>query len=326
MSTPAARDPMVALLLLGVAALAGPLSAWSATTPERFFTIGTGQVGGTYYPLGRAICDLVNREREVHGYRCSVDPTQGSVENVTAMRKGESDFAILQADVHYQTFEGTGRWAGQPQPELRSVLSLYPELATILSPPGAITETDDLLGVRVNVGQAASGGRATWDLVMEALGKEQNAVVSQFRPQDANAMLCAGEIDASVLMVGHPSGVVANGLAKCRLDFFPMSVQGIDRILAERPYFQRGVISGEDYGLDGFVPTFGVSATLVTQADTDDDLVALVTGTVIDHLDEIQELMPTLRGVEVRDMVEGGLTAPRHPAARRALQERDLLE
>ena len=174
------RNLMLVPTLLGLAALSGPISAWPAAAPERFFTIGTGQVGGTYYPLGRAICDLVNRDREVHGYRCSVDPTQGSVENVTAMRKGESDFAIIQADVHFQSFEGTGRWAGQPQSNLRSMLSLYPELATILSPPGAITETDDLLGVRVNVGQSASGGRATWDLVMDALGKQQNAVVTQF--------------------------------------------------------------------------------------------------------------------------------------------------
>ena len=67
-----------------------------AVAQQKFVTIGTGGVTGTYYAAGGAICRLMNKERAKHGIRCSVESTGGSVYNVNTIKAGELDFGVAQ--------------------------------------------------------------------------------------------------------------------------------------------------------------------------------------------------------------------------------------
>ena len=69
-----------------------------AAQAKDFITIGTGGVTGVYYPAGGAICLLVNKGRNDHGIRCSVESTGGSVSNLNKIRSGELDMGIAQSD------------------------------------------------------------------------------------------------------------------------------------------------------------------------------------------------------------------------------------
>ena len=103
----------------------------------RLFTIGAGDVGGSYYASAQAICEVVNRA-ERGRLRCSPDPTQGSIYNLDALRKGQIDFAIVQSDWHREAFEGTGIYGRDGHfKDLRSVVSLYEEPITIIARRGA---------------------------------------------------------------------------------------------------------------------------------------------------------------------------------------------
>ena len=61
-------------------ALAGLLFA-SALGAKEFVSIGTGAMTGTYYPVGGAICRLVNKDPQM---KCSVQSTGGSVYTINA--------------------------------------------------------------------------------------------------------------------------------------------------------------------------------------------------------------------------------------------------
>jgi uncharacterized protein len=75
---------------VGGAAWAGGASAQD----QRFISVGTGGVTGVYYPVGGAICRLINQTRRDHGIRCSVESTGGSVFNVNAIKGGELEFGV----------------------------------------------------------------------------------------------------------------------------------------------------------------------------------------------------------------------------------------
>ena len=62
---------------------------------EVLVSIGTGELNGVYYPVGKAICAIVNQDIRSHGIRCSPETTPGSVYNIDALRSGELDFAIV---------------------------------------------------------------------------------------------------------------------------------------------------------------------------------------------------------------------------------------
>src|SRR4051812_23706742 len=98
-----------------VASLAVWIGAMVSSSPalaqeQRFVTIGTGAVTGLYYPAGGAICRLVNRNRAQHNIRCAVEATDGSVFNLTALRGGEMEMAIVQSDWQYHAYKGTARF------------------------------------------------------------------------------------------------------------------------------------------------------------------------------------------------------------------------
>ena len=83
--------------------LANYQEAFSGT---KYTNIGTGAITGVYYPAGGAICRLLNRGRNEHGIRCSVESTGGSVSNLNAIRNSGIEFGIAQSDWQYNAYNG----------------------------------------------------------------------------------------------------------------------------------------------------------------------------------------------------------------------------
>jgi hypothetical protein len=97
--------------------------------------------------------------------------------------------------------------------DLRSVLSLYSELATVIARAGAnIHVLVDLAGKRVNVGGRGTGTRVTWDAIAAEPGQSEyeQAYLTELRGSETTSALRSGTIDAGLLTVGHPSPLVSN--------------------------------------------------------------------------------------------------------------------
>ena len=144
--------------LLALILAVQPSAAEENSKFRMFASVGTGETNGIYYPLGEVICGIVNQNLHESGIRCSRETTPGSVYNVSALRDGELEFALVQSDVAYDAYHGTGVYSEAPFPALRSVLALHSELVTIVARAG-IHELSDLAGKRIAAGPAGSGSR-----------------------------------------------------------------------------------------------------------------------------------------------------------------------
>ena len=296
---------------------------------EVFASVGTGELNGVYYPVGKAICEIVNRDLSIDGVRCSPEATPGSVYNIHAIQSGELEFGIVQADVNFNAYKGEGAWVGKPFLDLRSVLSLYPELVTVLARADShIQDLADLAGRQVNVGSKGTGIRATWDAIEEELGwRDQERVRPVGMRADATtSALCNGAIDANMLIVGHPSPLVKAQQAACAINLVAITGPAIDELLHKHLYYQRETIPADIYGLPADVPTFGGRATLVTSASVDTRVVAVVAKEVLGHLAELRTLHPALAKPRPSQMVTDGLTAPLHPGAEQVYRQMGLIE
>jgi uncharacterized protein len=293
------------------------LQTGSAEERLHFFaSLGTGPLNGVYYPVGGAICDIVNQKLGSTGVRCSREMTPGSVYNVDALHSGELEFGIVQSDVAFAAYNGTGVLADKAVPDLRSVLILHPELVTIVARSG-IHKLADLAGKRINVGPEGSGARLTWDAIGEAIGwYDTQAPQIVDLPADAiGSALCSGAIDAALLVVGHPSHEVSALLARCGLDLVAVEGPAIDSLVASAPYWRKGRIRGDLYGAVGETPSFGVSAVLMTTADIDDRAVVAFARAVVTQIEALRSKQPALADLTVQEMISGSLPAPLHPAA-----------
>jgi uncharacterized protein len=313
---------LLALILAISPSLAGESSKF-----RMFASVGTGETNGIYYPLGEVLCGIVNQNLHESGVRCSREMTPGSVYSVDALRGGELEFALIQSDVAYDASHGIGAYSEVPFPTLRSVLALHSELVTIVARPG-IHELADLAGKRIVAGPAGSGSRATWEAMVKALGwRDGQTPRTLDMPVDAigNA-LCKGSIDASLLVLGHPSGKIRDLLAGCALNLVPVDGPAIDALIAAAPYLKKGPITANAYGLPADVPSFGVNAILMTTADTDARAVSDFASSLGGEIKRLQDKSPVLENLTVQDIVTEALPAPLHPAALEAHRKLGLLK
>jgi TRAP transporter TAXI family solute receptor len=304
-------------MIIAVTSVAAICSPSARADEESFVSLGTGELNGVYYPVGKAICQAVNQDLRTYGVRCSPETTPGSVYNIEALRSGELDFAIVQSDLLFAAHNGQGAWLGHPFLGLRVVMSLYPELVTIMTRADTpIRDLVDLAGRRVNVGSRDSGTRATWDAIQAGLGWRDSQQVHpvELRTDAAVSALCSGTVDASLMIVGHPSPAVTAQRAACAVRFVAVDGPAIDELVHNHPYYQRGTVGAAD-GMATEVPTFGVRATLVTSASVDPRIVAVVTQELLAHRSELRTMAPTLAGLATGEMIEHDLGAPPHPGA-----------
>ena len=250
---------------------------------------------------------MVNQDRRTHGVRGSPETTLGSVYNIDALRTGELDFAIVQSDLLFAAYNGQARWLGHGFLGLRAVMSLYPELVTIMARADtSIRDLGHLAGRRLNVGSRDSAGLG-WR------GGEQIHPV-ELRTGTSVSALCSGAVDASLMIVGHPSPAVTAQRAACAVNFVAVSGPAIDQLVHNHPYYQCGTI-GAPAGLATEVPTFGVRAILVTSASVDARIVAAITQQLLAHQSELRTMLPMLASLATDEMIKDEQGAPLHPGA-----------
>lgn len=321
---------MFASLTLTGALLAG-LAAGSANAQEqRFISVGTGGVTGVYYPVGGAICRLVNQTRREHGVRCGVESTGGSVFNVNAIKGGDLEFGVVQSDVQYNAFNGAANFAdGGKHEKLRSIFSLHPEPLTVVArTDSGITDFEGLKGKRVNIGNPGSGQRALMDLLIAENGWTNSdfAVAAELAPAEQSSALCDNNIDAFAYTVGHPAGAIQEATTTCDSIIVPVEGAAVDKLVEENPYYFKATIPGGMYrGNDNDVQTFGVGATVVASADVPDDVVRAFIDAVFANFDDFKGLHPALANLTPESMVSQGNSAPMHPAAEAYYKEKGWL-
>ena len=307
------------------ALIAGPAPADEKF--HAFASVGTGALKGVYYPVGGAICAIVNDHIRLTGVRCSPETTPGSVYNLEALRSGELELAIVQSDVAFDAYSGKGGFSDSPFKNLRSVLVLHPELVTIVG-GAAIHKVSDLLGKRINVGPEGSGSRRTWETLQQALGwtDAQGPKIVDMPAEAVGSSICSGAIDAGLLVVGHPSATARDLMSRCAVNLLAVDGPVVDLLVAGAPYLKKGEIPGALYGLSTNTPSFGVSAVLMTRADTDDRIVAAFARALVTEVEALKGKNPTLANLTIQDMTSGNLPAPIHPAALQVYRELGLLK
>ena len=136
--------PVVIALSLLVFATQGMFSATAQDV--RFFSIGTGSTGGTYFPIGGMIASAISGPPGAppceRGGSCGVpgliavaQASSGSVENLENIRSGFIDSGLAQSDTAFWAYTGTGLYANiEPITDLRAISHLYAEVIHVVVP------------------------------------------------------------------------------------------------------------------------------------------------------------------------------------------------
>lgn len=291
--------------------------------------VGTGSKAGVYYQAGRAICRLI--DVHIEGVTCKALPTAGSLFNLSNVRGGALEFGIAQSDAQFDAVNHAGPFEFQDDTyeDLRAMFSLHAEPFTVVARKDAgIRSLDDLKGKRVNIGNPGSGQRATMEVVMQAKGwtKKDFLLAEELPASQQSLALCHDRVQAMVYTVGHPNASVGQAAGLCDAVLINTVGPEIDKLVATRPYYAHATIPGGIYaGNPDPVRTFGVKATVVTSSDVSEELVYAVVKALFDNLDQFRRMHPAFAGLEPKEMIREGLSAPLHEGALRYFKEKGLM-
>lgn len=290
----------------------------SQDTASRDITIATGGISGVYYPVGGAICRLVNRNPSNDHTRCNVDITSGSVANLRLLMGGFNEFAIVQSDILAKLPGLENR--DEARERLRAVVRLHPEIATIVVRADSdIEELSDLKRRTVSAGDLSSGHFATFEMLEETAGwpLDERSILLEVSPADQAKLLCDETIDAFFNMVGHPNSSVAEANDLCGVRILKLDPFLVTKLENRSPDLSMVELPGDLYG--GFVFANGVSlatfAILATTVNVDADSVSLVTRSVRGGFEDMQEMNGAFLPLSVTSLYANRLAVPVHPAA-----------
>ena len=125
---------------LAVALVAGLIGFGGAAQAQemKFFRVGTGGAGGTYFPIGGLIANAISSPPGARscekGGTCGVPglvaiavSTNASVFNMNAVHAGNLEAGLAGAQSVTQGYEGTGKFKGNKKDKVRIIANLYPE-------------------------------------------------------------------------------------------------------------------------------------------------------------------------------------------------------
>lgn len=316
-------------LLVGVFGLALSSMVWAA--PTTFITIGSGSTSGLYYPTAVGIAKIIN-DADID-LRANARSTGASVFNANAIGEGSMQMGMMQNNIAYYAYNGTGIAAFEDKPikNLRGMVALYPESIHILARKDAgIDSVADFAGKRVYVGDVGSGTEADARNIMNAYDLTFDDLKSTVRGSSGSAvgLLRDGRIDAMFYTVGLGSAAITEAAQTAPIKIISISDEKLKQLTDKYAFYTAFTIPGGTYpGIEDDEHTVTLKAMLGVSADLSKEAVYTFMNTVWNKkldtfFSDVQN--PNLDKFFTVKKGLDGMSIPLHPGAAKFYKEQGI--
>ena len=295
----------VATAVCALALAVGIAGCGGSGEKEQFINIATGGTAGTYYPIGGAIAEVLNK----NGVNASAQSTGASVANINMLKDKQVELAIVQNDITYYAVNGTEMFKDSGKVEnLNAIASLYPETCQfVVREDSGIRSINDLKGKRVAVGAAGSGAEANARQILEAYGITYDDVDEQFLSfAEGSYALKDGTVDAAFVTAGYPTASVQDIASQNKIRLLPIGDEQIKKLGEKYPFYTKTTVpSGTYQNFDEDVQSVSVMAILVANDKIDAALGEKLTKAIFDNLDKIATAHAATKNITKATALEG---------------------
>jgi uncharacterized protein len=287
--------------------------------PE-FMSIATGGTGGTYYPLGGSMANIIKDET---GIDTNAEVSGASAENMTSLKDGAVEIAFTQTDIASYAKDGKLMFEGNVVDNVKAIGTLYPETVQIVTTvKSGIKTIADLKGKKVSVGAPGSGTFANAEQILEIHGITMEDIDAKHLSFDeSTAGIQDGSIDAAFVTAGTPTGAVEGLGATEDVVILAIEADKAEELIAKYPYYAKDEVPSGVYGLTDSVPTVAVLAMLVVREDLSEQLVYDITKAIFENTDKIGHAKAQL--IKAENALNGvGIEV--HPGAQKYYDEKGI--
>ncbi len=278
--------------LLKAAAATTLLGALPAALAQSriFFGIATGGTGGTYYPLGGMLAQLISNKVVIGG------------------------------------FNGKNQFDAKPLKNLRALCALYPEQVQLVTAAKSNIRTfRDLKGKSVSSGSPGSG---QWQLLGDLL--EAHGMTRKDIGEDLSSFAQSidkikdGNLTASLITAGAPTASVTDLANTHEIRIVPLAGPEIEAMRKKQPYYAQVQLPANTYkGQTAPVDTLAVMAIWATHDGLTDETAYSVTRALFENLDVLGQVHPKGKEISLKTALQS-VSIPLHPGAERFYKEKGV--
>ena len=313
------------------AAVALSLVSTGALAQNRvFFGIATGGTGGTYYPLGGMLAQLISNKATIDGKKISAtaESAGASVANAKLLANNDIESAFVAADILDSAYNGRSQFSGNALPQLRALAALYPETVQLITRANSgINSIADLKGKSISSGSPGSGQYQLLTDLLEINGLKRSDV-----KEDSSSFTQAvdkikdGNLDATLITAGVPTAAVTDFAQAHDLKVVPISGAMVDKLREKQPYYAKVTLPANTYkGQTQPVDTIAVLAVWATNEKLSDAAAYEVTKALFDNLDVMGQVHVQGKNISLKNALEVG-SVPIHPGALKYYKEKGIVK
>lgn len=232
-------------VLISMVILALFASAAFATT---FVTIGSGGVGGTYYPLGGVMAELLTKGNV--DIKATSRSTAASKENCRLVASNKAQIGMTMGSTLYQAYTGTEAFKDDGKLPLLTLMHMYaaPQHLVTTTRTG-IKKFSDIKGKKVSLGAQGGGDQLLSLMILDAAGMDPDKDLrkQQLSQPEAVTALKDGNIDATFFNFAVPGSAVMEIAAVRDVVLIPLPDDVIAKVTAKHPFLMPYTITKGSY-------------------------------------------------------------------------------
>ena len=223
-----------------------------AAGSQTFITIGSGGVGGTYYPLGGVMAELLSTGGV--NIRANSRSTSASRENCRLVASDQAQIGMTMGSTLWQAYNGIDAFADDGKLELLTLMNMYPAPQHLVTTTRTGIKTfEDIRGKRVSVGAPGGGDQVLTNMILAAAGwdPEKDIQRQQLTQPEAVTALKDGNLDAAFFNFAIPGAAVMEIAAVRDVVLISLPDEVIGKVCQANPFMMPSVIPAGTYDKQG---------------------------------------------------------------------------
>ena len=283
-------------------------------------SFATGSEGGSYYPVGVGISELI--KNYIPNVTSTAEVTGAAMENNILVGTDSAQLGMSTGDTAYKALYGLDPYEEEYDQIRLMFAGLAPGTSHFMVLADSGIETfHDLVGKRVSPGPRGSAGAIMFEDLAQIYGYTLDDFnVSYLGFAEGSQALVDGNIDMNLVTTAFPASAVREAEARKEIRLLNIEQDILDAFIAEFPYYRTNVIPAEvyDYGQD--VSTIACHNMVITHAGMDEDLIYEITKVVFENIEEFYQSHPSAIELTFETATDGP-PVPYHLGAARYFAE-----
>ena len=315
------NKPASRIFKLTIAVLACSWLAGCSESGDERIRFVTGPQGGSWYPLGGAIKNLV--ENRIEGVNIQILPGAG-IANVKAVESGQAKIGLANSVSTVDAINGRAPFTEKAE-NVCNVATLYPQFFQVVTLPEAnIKSPADLKGKSLAGQQKGNTAEAITDHMLRAyeIGLDDLSRVSYGSYTDSVTLMKDGNAQFFTLGTTIPAGAVMDLASARDIRLMPIPEDGLKRMQAYNPGYMRGVIPAGTYPDQAEdVETVEYATHFIARCELEEQFVYDLLDSIYNGLEDLSSIAKAITGVDANQM-GADIGVPMHPGALRWYKEK----